>query len=219
MYVRFRYFKKKAIGMPSCLAAYPQSLSHLRRNRYSNLLRRFSMESQPETLLEHTQQEHLLASGQIPLQEVGIDSRSRANSCHDATSAKRALKAHALPLANLPEIVVLNDNTCSYAAASPSSLVKDSARNGRGGSWKDRFPHSMSTHKKTARGKPGGYHMNKTSIAHHQLFKAEQGFMAGFGTDVKSKCALGRKSAASLPQSISANNFKMTGIFYTSQQN
>ncbi len=56
----FSYFKKKP-AQPSVSGLCPQSLSHSRRCRYSNLLRRFSLESRPES------------SGTSPCQHVRRD--------------------------------------------------------------------------------------------------------------------------------------------------
>lgn len=144
----FRYFKKKAIQIPSCLGTYPQSLSHLRRNRYSNLLQRFSLESHPESMADHTHQDHFLGIGPLPMT---VASRQRSSLFFDAnTGVTRSVKSGALPLINVPEVIVMDE---TGARTSKKKHISDIAQIFRKKpSWRDRFGMKESLEKSSKSG-------------------------------------------------------------------
>jgi hypothetical protein len=124
--------------MPTCLAAtYPQSLSHLRRNRYSNLLQRFSLESQQDSLFDHVHGEHFLGA----VTPLAGEHRHRGSSCFEAASASttRTLKVNSLPLSNVPEVIVVDEGN---ATAKEKRQRKKKA-------WKSRFGGSKKNRETT----------------------------------------------------------------------
>ena len=126
-----RYFKKKAMPIPTCLSAsYPQSLSHLRRNRYSNLLQRFSLDSHADSYFAN--QEHILGAGAVT--PLTFEHRHRSSSCFDSGPSGRTVKVNSFPLTNVPEVIIMDEQ-----GASRRDQRRNSGDSRKKKSWRERF--------------------------------------------------------------------------------